>query len=46
VLLPRVTVREDGETEIEKLGVPAWFTTKVTVVAWVRLPLVPVMLSV
>jgi hypothetical protein len=37
-----VTVRDDGEAEIEKLGVPDEFTTKVTVVEWVKLPLVPV----
>jgi hypothetical protein len=46
VLLPRVTVREDGEAETEKPGVPVEVTTKVTVVEWVRLPLVPVIVSV
>jgi len=41
VLLPRVTVCEGGVADIEKE-----FTTKVTVVEWVMLPLVPVILSV
>jgi len=43
VLLPRVTVREDGEAEMEKD-----FTTRVTVVECVRLGLVlvPVIVSV
>jgi hypothetical protein len=43
-----VTVCEDGEAEIEKFGVPAEFTTRVTVVEWVRLglALVPVIVSV
>jgi hypothetical protein len=41
-------VREDGEAEMEKFGVGAEFTTKVTVVEWVRfgLVLVPVIVSV
>jgi hypothetical protein len=46
VLLPRVTVREDGEAETEKPGVPVEVTTKVTVVEWVRPLLVPVIVSV
>jgi hypothetical protein len=46
VLLPRVTVREDGEAEMEKFAEPAEFTTRVTVVECVRLPLVPVIVSV
>jgi hypothetical protein len=43
-----VTVREDGEAETEKPGVPVEVTTKVTVVEWVRLGLVlvPVIVSV
>jgi len=32
VLLPRVTVCEDGEAEMEKLGDPPEFTTRVTIV--------------
>jgi len=32
VLLPRATVREDGEAEMEKPGVPVELTTKVTAV--------------
>jgi hypothetical protein len=31
---------------MEKFGVTAEFTTKLTVVEWVRLPLVPVIISV
>ena len=46
VLLPRVTVCEDGEAEAEKLGDPPEFTTRVTVAEWMRLPLVPVIVSV
>jgi hypothetical protein len=41
-----VTVREDGEAEMEKPGVPVEVTTKVTVVEWLRLPLVPAIVSV
>jgi hypothetical protein len=41
-----VTVCEDGVAEIEKSAVTAAFTTNVTVVEWVRLPLVPVIVSV
>ena len=41
VLLPRVTVSVAGDAEMEKE-----FTTKATAVACVRLPLVPVMVSV
>jgi hypothetical protein len=41
-----VTVREDGEAEMEKSCVGAEFTTKVTGVEWVRVPLVPVIVSV
>jgi hypothetical protein len=47
--LPRATVREDGEAEIENPGVPPdEVTTRVTVVEWVRLGLVlvPVTVSV
>jgi hypothetical protein len=42
-----VTFCEDGEAEIEKFGVAAEFTTKVTVVEWLRLGLVlvPVIVS-
>ena len=36
----------DGESEMEKSGVGAGFTTSVTVVECVRLPLVPVMVKV
>jgi len=41
-------VREPGRAEMEKSGVGAAFTTKVTVVEWVRLGLVlvPVIVSV
>ena len=41
-------VREDGEAEIEKFGELAGFTTKLTVVLWVRLGLllVPVIVRV
>ena len=49
MLLPRVTVREEGEAEIENPGEPpVEVTTSVTVVEWVRvgLVLVPVMVSV
>ena len=49
MLLPRVTVREEGEAEIEKAGEPpVEVTTSVTVVEWARLGLVlvPVMVSV
>jgi len=41
-----VTVCEDGEAEIEKFGELAEFTTRVTVVEWLRPPLVPVIVSV
>lgn len=44
VLWPAVTVCELGEAEIEKSG--GAFTTRETVVLCVRLPLVPVMVSV
>ena len=45
MLAGRVTIRIGGEAEITKSGVrPA--TTRVTVVLCVRLPLVPVMVSV
>jgi hypothetical protein len=46
--LPAVTVREDGEAEMEKFPELAEFTTKVTVVECVRLGLVlvPVIVSV
>jgi hypothetical protein len=44
--LPAVTVREDGEAEMEKSPEPPEFTNKVTVVEWIRLPLVPVIVSV
>jgi hypothetical protein len=37
-----VTVCEDGEAEREKFGELAEFTTRVTVVEWVRPPLVAV----
>jgi hypothetical protein len=48
VLLPRATVREDGDAEMEKPGEPTELTTRVTVVEWVRLGLllVPVMVTV
>ena len=46
VPLPCVMVREDGVAEMEKSGVGAEFTTNVTVVEWVRLPQVPVIVSV
>jgi len=39
--LPRVTVREDGEADTEKE-----FTTKATVADLMRLPLVPLIVSV
>jgi hypothetical protein len=39
-------VREDGVAEMVKSGVTAAFTTKVTVVEWVRLPLFPVIVTV
>jgi hypothetical protein len=39
-------VREDGVAEMEKSGGTAEFTTKVTVVEWMRLPFVPVIVSV
>lgn len=39
-MLPRVTVTEGGVAEIENE-----FTTIVTLVEWVRLPLVPVIVS-
>jgi len=47
VLLPRATVCEDGEAEMEKSGEPVEVTTSVTVVLWVRLGLVliPVMVT-
>jgi hypothetical protein len=41
-----VTVCEDGEAEMEKFGETAAFTTRVTVVEWPRVPLVPVNVSV
>jgi hypothetical protein len=44
--VPRVTLRVVGETEIVKSGFDAEFTTNVTVVECVRLPLVPVIVSV
>jgi len=44
--LPAVTVREAGEAEREKFPEPAEFTTRVTVVEWLRPPLVPVIVSV
>jgi hypothetical protein len=39
-------VRDDGVAEMEKFGVAAGFTTRVTIVEWMRLPLVPVIVSV
>ena len=44
--MPAVTVCDDGEAEMEKFGVAPGFTTRVTIVEWVRLPLVPVIVSV
>jgi hypothetical protein len=44
--LPDVTVREVGEAEIEKSAEPAEVTTRATVVEWMRLPFVPVIVSV
>lgn len=46
--MPAVTVCEDGDADKEKFPVLAVFTTKVTVVEWVRpgLVLVPVMVTV
>ena len=46
VPLPCVMVRDDGVAEMEKFGVAAGFTTRVTIVEWMRLPLVPVIVSV
>lgn len=40
---PRLTVRVVGDAEMVKFGAGAGFTTRVTVVEWTRLPLVPVM---
>jgi hypothetical protein len=45
VELPTVTVCDEGVTEIEKSGVAAE-TTRLVVAGCVRLPLVPVMVSV
>jgi len=45
-VVPRVTVMLFGESEMEKSGVGAAFTTSVTVVECTRLPLVPVMVTV
>jgi hypothetical protein len=44
--LPAVTVCEAGEAEREKFTEPGEFTTRVTVVECVRLPLFPVIVSV
>ena len=46
MLLPAVTVREDGEAETEKSCELAEFTIKVTVVECVVLPLEPVIVKV
>ena len=45
-VVPRVTVMLFGESEMEKSGFGAAFTTSVTVVECTRLPLVPVMVRV
>src|SRR3954447_12185469 len=45
VLAPRATVRELGETPMEKSPPPAAVTTNVTVVVWIRLPLVAVIVK-
>lgn len=45
-LVPWTTVWEAGVAEREKSGVGATFTISVTVVEWLRMPLVPVMVSV
>ena len=42
--MPWVTVRLDGLAESEKSG--GGCTTRLTLVAWLRLPLTPVMVSV
>jgi hypothetical protein len=46
VLLPWTTVCEDGDADTEKSGVAAAFTTSVTEVLWLELPLVPVIVKV
>jgi len=46
VVEPRVTVRLDGVAVIEKSGDGGAFTTSVTVVLCVKLPLVPGMVRV
>jgi len=46
-VLPRATLRLAGETEIVKSGTPpTGFTTRVTVLEWLKVPLVPVIVSV
>jgi hypothetical protein len=45
-LLPCVTVKLLGEAESEKLGVAGAFTVSETVVVWLRLPEVPVIVTV
>jgi len=45
-VLPRLTLRLVGETEIVKSGGFTKFTTSLTVVEWLRVPLVPVIVSV
>lgn len=44
-LEPRVTFRVVGEPEIEKSPMLVLLTTSVTVLEWIRLPLVPVMVN-
>ena len=43
---PRVTERLEGEAVMEKSGGADEVTTSVTIAAWVRVPLVPVTVSV
>jgi len=46
-VLPRVTLRLAGETEMVKSGTPpTGFTTRVTVLEWLRVPPVPVIVRV
>ena len=46
-VLPRVTLRLAGETAMVKSGTPpTGFTTRVTVLEWLRVPLVPEIVSV
>lgn len=45
-LLPCVTVKLEGDADSEKFGVAVAFTVRLIVVVWVRLPEVPVMVTV